>query len=230
MVNLISIFVIELDFYKPDRYIDIMLNNDLLKTTDMKPELLTLLKDWLAGLGLADNRAVLIASVIAFVALLVFSWIVYFVVNRIVIHFLKKLAQRTRTTWDNILFDQKVFSRLAHLIPAVIIHSGVTLAIPDYPQAVKIIQMTTYLYMVIAGVLAIDALINGFQGIYSTLPVSKDRSIKGVVQVVKIFVYILGAGIVLSILLKKNLTSFFAGMGAMAAVIMLIFKDSYLVL
>ena len=228
MVNLISIFAIERDFYKPDHYIDIMLNNDLLKTTDMKPELLTLLKDWLAGLGLADNRAVLIASVIAFVALLVFSWIVYFVVNRIVIHFLKKLAQRTRTTWDNILFDQKVFSRLAHLIPAVIIHSGVTLAIPDYPQAVKIIQMTTYLYMVIAGVLAIDALINGFQGIYSTLPVSKDRSIKGVVQVVKIFVYILGAGIVLSILLKKNLTSFFAGMGAMAAVIMLIFKDSIL--
>jgi miniconductance mechanosensitive channel len=194
----------------------------------MKPELLTNLEEWLTGLGLSGERAALVTSATAFIVLLVFSWLVYFVVNKIVIHFLKKLAQRTRTNWDNILFDQKVFSRLAHLIPAVIIHYGVALVMPDYPHAVKIIQMITYLYMVIAGVLAIDALINGFHGIYNTMPVSKDRSIKGIVQVIKIFVYILGAGIILSILLKKNLTSFFAGMGAMAAVIMLIFKDSIL--
>ena len=45
---------------------------------------------------------------------------------------------------------------------------------------------------------------------------------------VKIFVYILGVGVVLSIILKKDLTTFFAGMGAMAAVVMLVFKDSIL--
>lgn len=57
---------------------------------------------------------------------------------------------------------------------------------------------------------------------------SKNRSIKGYVQVVKIFLYILGTGIFVSILFQKDLTTFFAGLGAMAAVLMLIFKDSIL--
>lgn len=189
---------------------------------------MTFFKDWLIQLGLAEDKAILMVSVLAFIVLLLFAWLVYMVVTRIVLHFLKKIVNRTRTTWDNIFFDQKVFKRLAHLIPALIIYSGVALTMADHPEAVKVIQTFAYLYMVIAGILAFDAVINGFHAIYNTLPVSKDRSIKGLIQVIKIFTYVLGTGIVLSILLKKDLTTFFAGMGAMAAVIMLIFKDSIL--
>lgn len=194
----------------------------------MENDLLTFLKYWLMELGLAEDTAILMVSVLAFAVLLLFAWLMYMVVTRIVIHFLKKIANRTRTTWDDIFLDQKVFKRLAHLIPAIIIHSGVALTMPDHPEAVKAVQTFAYLYMVIAGILAFDAVINGFHEIYNTLPVSKDRSIKGLIQVIKIFIYVLGTGIVLSIILKKDLTTFFAGMGAMAAVIMLIFKDSIL--
>lgn len=194
----------------------------------MENDLMTFFKDWLIQLGLAEDKAILMVSVLAFIVLLLFAWLVYMVVTRIVLHFLKKIVNRTRTTWDNIFFDQKVFKRLAHLIPALIIYSGVALTMADHPEAVKVIQTFAYLYMVIAGILAFDAVINGFHAIYNTLPVSKDRSIKGLIQVIKIFTYVLGTGIVLSILLKKDLTTFFAGMGAMAAVIMLIFKDSIL--
>ena len=194
----------------------------------MENDLMIYLKDWLIQLGLAEDKAIIMVSVLAFTVLLLFSWLVYMVITRIVLHFLKNIANRTRTTWDNIFFDQKVFKRLTHLIPAIIIHSGVALTMPDHPEAIKTIQTITYLYMVIAGIMVIDAVINGFHGIYNTLPVSKDRSIKGLVQVIKIFIYVLGTGIVLSIILKKDLTTFFAGMGAMAAVIMLVFKDSIL--
>ena len=194
----------------------------------MENDLMISLKDWFIQLGLTEDKAIIMVSVLAFTVLLLFAWIVYLAVTRIVLHFLKKVASRTRTTWDNIFFDQKVFKRLAHLVPALIIHSGVALTMPDHPETIKAVQTITYLYMVIAGVLVFDAVINGFHGIYNTLPVSKDRSIKGLVQVIKIFIYVLGAGIVLSIILKKDLTSFFAGMGAMAAVIMLVFKDSIL--
>jgi len=194
----------------------------------MENDLMIYLKDWLIQLGLAEDKAIIMVSVLAFTVLLLFSWLVYMGITRIVLHFLKNIANRTRTTWDNIFFDQKVFKRLTHLIPAIIIHSGVALTMPDHPEAIKTIQTITYLYMVISGILVIDAVINGFHGIYNTLPVSKDRSIKGLVQVIKIFIYVLGTGIVLSIILKKDLTTFFAGMGAMAAVIMLVFKDSIL--
>lgn len=189
---------------------------------------MTEMKEWLINMGMAESNSVLTASILAFIGLLVFSWLVYLVVAKVIIHFLKKLANRTNTNWDNILFDQKVFKRLSHLVPAVIIHSGASVILEEFPSCVEFIQTATYLYMVVAGLLVIIAVINGFHEIYNTLPVSKDRSVKGIVQVVKIFVYILGVGVVLSIILKKDLTTFFAGMGAMAAVVMLVFKDSIL--
>lgn len=207
--------------------IPLSMHTELMKLF-MEPEILTNLKEWLMQLGLAEKNAILTASITAFLAVLLFSWLVYVVVSRIMIHFLEKIADHTRITWDNILLDQKVFKRLAHLIPAIIIYYGVILAMPDFPAAIKVIQTAAYLYMVLAATMATEALVNGFQAIYNTLPVSKDRSIKGLIQVIKIFIYILGFGIVLSIILQKNLTSFFAGMGAMAAVIMLIFKDTIL--
>lgn len=189
---------------------------------------MTEMKEWLINMGMAENNSVLIAAILAFIGLLVFSWVAYFVVAKGIIHFLKKLANRTNTNWDNILFDQKVFKRLSHLVPAVIIHYGVSVILEDFPSFVEFIQTATYLYMVIAGLLVIIAVINGLHEIYNTLPVSKDRSVKGIVQVFKIFIFILGLGVVLSIILKKDLTTFFAGMGAMAAVVMLVFKDSIL--
>jgi miniconductance mechanosensitive channel len=190
--------------------------------------LITGLKDWLGSLGLMEKHAVLVASVIAFISVLLLSWVVYQILNRVIIYYLKKLTYLTHTTWDNILFDKKVFKRLSHLAPAIIIYYGVTITMKDFPVAVKVIQSATYLYMVIIGILVVDAVINSFHEIYNTLPVSKNRSIKGLVQIVKIFIYILGFGIVISIILQKDLTTFFAGLGAMAAVIMLIFKDSIL--
>ena len=186
------------------------------------------LKEWLVSLGLSEISAALVSSIIAFIFLLVLAWLVYLIVTRIIIYYLKRLAIRTATKWDNILFDKKVFRRLSHLIPAIIIYFGVTFALEDFPDAIDVARSATYLYMVIAGILAIDSIINGLHEIYNTLPASKDRSIKGLVQVAKIFIYILGAGLILSIILKKNLTTFFAGMGAMAAVVMLVFKDSIL--
>jgi miniconductance mechanosensitive channel len=186
------------------------------------------LQDWFVTLGLSNNQALIAASVVVFLLLLLIAYLVHFIVNRVVIHHLDKLAQKTRTTWDNILFEEKVFKRLSHLIPAIIIYYGAIYTFEDFSETVSLIKSGVYLYMVVMAVLVLDAAINGLHEIYKTLSVSKNRSIKGYVQVVKIFIYILGTGIVFSILLQKNLTSFFAGLGAMAAVIMLIFKDSIL--
>jgi miniconductance mechanosensitive channel len=141
---------------------------------------------------------------------------------------LKKIIDKTRTIWDDILYKQKVFSRLSHLFPALIIYFGVILVLPDFPRAVEAVQTVAYLYIVITTLLVINALLNALHEIYNTLPAAKDRPVKGIVQVIKIFVYILGFGMFVSIIFNKDLTSFFTGLGAMAAVIMLIFKDTIL--
>lgn len=194
----------------------------------MESSILDKIQVWLSSLGISHDYVVQLSSLLAFIVVLLVAWIIYQVINRIIIHNLKKVAEKTRTKWDNILFEEQVFKRLSHLVPAVIIYFGVSAALQPFPETVKILRAGTYLYMVIAGILVLDAAINSLHMIYNTLSVSKNRSIKGYVQVVKIFIYILGAGVVFSILLQRDLTTFFAGLGAMAAVILLIFKDSIL--
>ncbi len=194
----------------------------------MDSTLLNQIQVWLEKLGFSSKYLVLTSSMLTFTVVLFIAWITYQILNRIVIHNLKKVADKTRFNWDNILFEQKVFKRLSHMVPAVVIYFGIAVALQPFPEAVKVLRSATYLYMVISGILVIDALINSLHQIYNTLSISKNRTIKGYVQVVKIFIYILGAGIIFSILLQRDLTTFFAGLGAMAAVILLIFKDSIL--
>lgn len=187
-----------------------------------------LIKDWLLELGLQSPQASVSASIISIIVMLSAAWIAYIFINVVILRNLKKVIDKTRTDWDNILYDQKVFSRLSHLGPALIIYFGVTLVLPDFPRAVEAIQTVSYLYIVITALLVINAFLNALHKIYNTMPAAKNRPIKGIVQVIKIFVYILGFGIFVSIIFDKDLTSFFTGLGAMAAVIMLIFKDTIL--
>ncbi|MCF7919600.1 MAG: mechanosensitive ion channel family protein [Candidatus Cloacimonetes bacterium] len=190
--------------------------------------MINLIEDWLLSLGLQSRQASVSASIISIIILLSAAWIAYIFTNAVILHYLKKIFDKTRTNWDNIFYDQKVFSRLSHLVPAFIIYFGVILVLPDFPRAVAAIQTAAYLYILITALIVIDALLNAIHKIYNTMPAAKDRSIKSFVQVIKIFVYILGFGIFVSIIFDKDLTSFFTGLGAMAAVIMLIFKDTIL--
>ncbi|MCF7911936.1 MAG: mechanosensitive ion channel family protein [Candidatus Cloacimonetes bacterium] len=190
--------------------------------------MINLIKNWLLELGLQSPQASVSASIISFIIMLSAAWIAYLLTNKVILRNMKKLIDKTQARWDNIFYDQKVFSRLSHLVPALIIYYVVTLVLPDFPRAVEAIQTAAYLYIVITALLVINAFLNALHEIYNTMPVAKNRPIKGVVQVIKIFTYILGFGVFVSIIFDKNLTSFFTGLGAMAAVIMLIFKDTIL--
>jgi len=187
-----------------------------------------LIKDWLLALGLQSAQASVSASIISLIIMLSAAWIAYIFTNKVILRNIKRLIDKTRASWDNIFYDQKVFNRLSHLVPALIIYFGVTLVIPDFPRAVEAIQTVVYLYIVIITIRVIDTLLNALHEIYNTMPAARDHPIKGIVQVIKIFIYILGFGLFVSVILQKDITSFFTGLGAMAAVIMLIFKDTIL--
>ena len=159
---------------------------------------------WFISLGIESEYATLLASVLSFVLVLVTAVIAYQILNRVVIKNLKKLTEKTKVEWDNVFFEMKVFKWLSHLIPAFIIYFGAAASLDPFPDAVTFFQRASNLYMAITGILVIEAVINSLHQIYNLLSVSKNRSIKGYVQVIKIFLYILGTGIVLSILYRKT--------------------------
>ncbi len=150
-----------------------------------------------------------------------------YIVKRIIINGIKRVAKRTKNTWDDIFVERKVFNRLAHLAPAIIIYyslqhmfeaEGLVLFLGNLIQS----------YMVLVVLLVIDAVLNSMHEIYRTLPISDGRNIKGYIQVVKIVFYFIGVIMIISIFSGATPKILLGGLGAMAAVLILVFKDTIL--
>ncbi len=150
-----------------------------------------------------------------------------FIVKRIIIGSITRLVKRSKNDWDDVFVKQKVFNRLAHLAPAIIVFYALQY-IFEAENLVTFLGNITQAYMVLVVLLVIDALINALHEIYRKLPVSQGRNIKGYVQVVKIIFYCMAVILIIAILAEKEVGTLLAGLGAMAAVLMLVFKDTIL--
>jgi miniconductance mechanosensitive channel len=101
-------------------------------------------------------------------------------------------------------------------------------ALKTYPTWLIVVHRLTYLYMVAIGTVVVISFIEAWHKIYMTLPISQHRHIKGYVQLIKIFVILIALLIVISVVFKIDIRAIVTGLGAMAAVLILVFKDTLL--
>ena len=186
------------------------------------------LKELLINWGLSEQYAILIKSAVIVVLLIILSYLVYLITNKILFRIIQNLIKRTKHVWDDMLFQRKVFKRLSHFAPAIVIYYFAKIGLVDFPQAASLVQSATYIYMIFTGMLVTDAFLNAMHDAYQTLPISKERPIKGYVQSIKIFIYAFGIIIILSVILGKSPGTLLASLGAIAAILILVFKDTIL--
>jgi miniconductance mechanosensitive channel len=181
----------------------------------------------LAGTGLSDGILVFIENATIIVVTIVLAILADFIVKRIIISSIARLAKRSKNDWDDVFVKQKVFNRLAHLAPALIIYYALQY-IFDATDLVKFLGNLTQTYMILMVLLVIDSVLNALLEIYMKLPISKGRNIKGFIQVVKIIFYFIAIILIISAFSEEPPRSLMAGLGAMAAVLLLVFKDTIL--
>lgn len=139
-----------------------------------------------------------------------------------------RLVRGTAFQWDDRLQEFRFFRRLAHLAPAAAVYYGVQL-IPGLPEVFSdFVAHVAAATMVMIGVLAAGAVLSTINAIYSTTPSFAGRPIKGYVQIAKIILYILGAVVAIATLIGQSPLLFLSGIGAMTAVLLLIFRDTIL--
>lgn len=185
------------------------------------------LNDLLQRTGLNQKNADFIESLIILMVIFFLAFIADRITKRIIITSLKTYAKKTKSTWDDIFFEKKVFHRLAHIAPAIVINYTIEYAL-DPVGIVDFIKLLTEIYMVIVTVLVLDSFISALHEIYLSFPISREKPIKGYIQVVKIFIFFIGAILVISILSHTPVLKLLAGLGALAAVLLLVFKDTIL--
>jgi miniconductance mechanosensitive channel len=181
----------------------------------------------LSGAGLSDALVVFLENATIIVITIGLAFLADFIVKRIIIASIARIVKKTKNDWDDIFVERRVFNRLAHLAPALIVYGSLQY-IFDLPKVVAFLEHLTHTYMVLVIVLMIDAVLDALHEIYMRLPVAKGRNIKGFVQVVKIIFYFTAVIIIISIFSGEAPKTLLAALGTMAAVLILVFKDTLL--
>ena len=178
--------------------------------------------------GLSERMTNYIVDFIGLFIVLIVSVLIYHIIKYVINRFLKRMVLRSKSKWDDHLYEQKVFTRLALIVPALIIEVFLPATISDYPRVIHFLEVVLSLYS--AGVMIIVAIsfLNAVYHIYGDLQLADSKPIKGYVQIGKIIVFVVGTIIFISMLIGQSPLTLLAGLGAMSAVLLLIFKDSIL--
>tara|TARA_R110000787_G_scaffold156837_2_gene270805 strand:+ start:64 stop:1302 length:1239 start_codon:yes stop_codon:yes gene_type:complete len=170
----------------------------------------------------------LLPPVVGLAALLVVAVIAHLVVKYALVRAVRAFADRSSVTWDDALVSHNVLGRLVQVLPALIVFIGTPL-VPDLPDSgITLIRNVAMGYIVLMLTLALTGLLSAANTIYSSLPIAKDRPLKGFVQLLQIVVWILGGVMIISVVLDRSPLLLLSGFGAMTAILLLVFKDTIL--
>ena len=188
----------------------------------------TILVNWLTGLGLSQEYAVILREFFWVIIIVILAILSFFIARYFIIKTVHIIVARSKTKWDDILAEKRVFIRLAYLAPAIVINVLSSHALSDFEFLNRIIQIITAIYMVIIFLQVVTAILNALNEIYQSYEVSRGKPIKGYIQVAKIIAYTIAFVVIITVLLGDRNLGWLAGFGAFSAVLMLIFKDPIL--
>ncbi|TVX96449.1 mechanosensitive ion channel family protein [Cohnella terricola] len=182
------------------------------------------IKNWMVEQGVSSQVAVYLANLTVLLLIVGISVAANFVTKKIVLRIIAAFIMKNRFTWDNVFLERKVFVKLSHIVPAIIIYYFA----PVFPNTQTAIEKGAAVYIMIVSMMVFDAFLNACNDIYNTYDISKQKPIRGYIQVVKILVFIIGVIIMIANLIGESPLILLSGLGALSAVLMLIFKDSIL--
>ncbi|HWK54450.1 MAG TPA: mechanosensitive ion channel domain-containing protein, partial [Hyphomicrobiales bacterium] len=167
-------------------------------------------------------------TVVACVSLLVAAWLTNFLVKRIIVRAFLRMARAQKLGVEAQVRNSGIIRRLANICPALVLILGVRL-IPDLPpMLVQVVANVGAAFIILSAAIALGLLMDITLTVYNRRPNAHLRPIKGYLQVVKIAIYILAAVLIVAALVDRSPLILLSGLGAMAAVLMLIFQDTLL--
>lgn len=139
---------------------------------------------------------------------------------------MRQYTRRKPHLWNTLLMKRKVFHNLIHTIPAILVYALLPMAFMRGKELLVISQKACAIYIIFSLLLAINGILLMIMDIYDGKETMKNRPMKGFIQVLQVLLFFIGGIVIISILVNKSPASLFAGLGASAAILMLVFKDS----
>ncbi len=169
----------------------------------------------------------IVFQVVGLSLLVVFGWLADLIASRWMLRLARAAVGRSETNWDDALLNAHFFNRVANLFPVLFVYFGSELFAPQ-PTVEIVIQRIALASATLITAMAVSALLNAVAEIYAQLPDVGQRPIKGYLGFVRLIVYLVCGIVSLSILMDRSPWIFLSGLGAVSAVLLIVFRDTLL--
>lgn len=171
-----------------------------------------------------------VQTILGLGGLLLAAWLADLLTRRVLLRVVGRLVKATRFDWDDAVLERGVIARLAHVVPALIIYLGV-LAVPGLAEVVvRVVRNVALAYLVFTVAMAIATLLGTVNLLYERRNPerARERPIKGYIQVAQLLIYLFSLVIIVAILIERSPLLLLSGLGALTAVLLLVFRDTLL--
>ena len=141
---------------------------------------------------------------------------------------MKHYTNRAPHQWNTLLMKRRVVHHLIHILPGILVYFLLPLAFVRGKEILDFSQKICAVYIIAAILFTINGLLLVMLDVYNARDKQKNHPMKGFVQVLQVLLFFIGGIVIIAVLVNKSPMTLFAGLGASAAVLMLVFKDSIL--
>ena len=184
--------------------------------------------DYLVSLGASQTVAKYLNMFALLIALLVAVSIIDYVIRKILRGTFSQFAAKSKTKFDDILVANKAPRNIAHIIPLLIVIEFIPVVFFDFPVFENFIRKSLEVFAIVLTLWIVRSLLNTTKDYLKTLPRLKDKPIASYIQVFMIFAWVAGFMSAIAIITGIPFVKFLTGLGAISAVVLLIFKDTIL--
>ena len=177
-------------------------------------------------LGLSDSLAKYLNMFALLAVLLIIVFLIDFIIRKILVQAFNQFANVSKTNFDDLLVANKVPRNVAHIIPFLIALEFVPTVLIDFEHFETFVEKSLQVFAILLTLWIIRSLLNTLKDYFKTLPTLKDKPIDSYVQVFMIFAWIGGFMSAIAIATSIPFLKFVTGLGAISAVIILVFKDT----
>ncbi|RAJ26760.1 miniconductance mechanosensitive channel [Gelidibacter algens] len=184
--------------------------------------------DYFLGIGLSDQWATFLNMFALFLILCVIIVVSDVIARKILVQAFSNFATRSTTKLDDFLVSHKAPRNIAHLVPLFLTIKLFPIVFYDYPQFESFILILLKVYGIFLTIWIVRSVLRSLESYFKTLPRLRDKPIDSYIQVVMLFVWVVGAASILAAIINLSFLKFFTTLGAASAVLLLIFKDTIL--
>ena len=175
--------------------------------------------------GLNSSAASTSVDIILLILILIIVFVADLVCRYLIVGTIEKIVKKTKATWDDILFDRKVMNYLSHIVAPILFYILIPIAIPD-ERVLDIIRRFTIIYIIAVFLRFSSAFLAAVYYLYSMRERARNKPLKGLLQIAQVILFFIGIILIISLLTNQSPKALFTGLGASAAILMLVFKDS----